>query len=61
MYKGVKNMLNFIEMIYMKDVDFMRYLLSDASEQERQIFFREFPECQKEFESYLVFIENDKN
>lgn len=54
-------MLNFIEMIYMKDVDFMRYLLSDASEQERQIFFREFPECQKEFESYLVFIENDKN
>ena len=51
-------MLNFIEM---DDVDFMRYLLSDANEQERQIFFREFPECKKEFESYLVFIENNKN
>lgn len=54
-------MLNLIEMICMKDVDFMRYLLSDASEQERQVFFREFPECLKEFESYLIFIENNKN
>lgn len=54
-------MLNFIEMIYMDDADFMRYLLSDATEIERQIFFQEFPECQKEFESYLVFIENNKS
>lgn len=46
--------LNILDMLTMEDSDFVKYLLADATKEEKEAFFSEFPETKKQFENYLI-------